>query len=225
MEGKEKTRLTGLARALPGAARGLESTLSLLEQLGLKPWLAGGMLSGSYALLAWFRDNLPWYMAVLLFLGCLALMLYVWHRVLLIRSTSRWSARKYREVGRDLQDLAQETFRFLAERTRDKAEVHRRNPVADDGRGHSERWEADRDFDAITARVFFERYGTRALGALALLHQIGVTIPHNMVSIASFSPEGMPQFLGTMGDLLAKGYVMDAVDISKDREYMWRLGH
>lgn len=195
---------------------------SLLEQLGLRKVIGAAVINAAWIAAAWFYNNVPWYLAVLLFLCGLAISLNIFHRLQIIRKTATFNPRDYQKFGNDLVALSSEIFRFLADRQRDHAEIHRTSST---GPADINSWQADRDFDQITGRLFFERFGSRVLGSVALLQRIGITMPVHMISTAQYSPNGLPQFLGMMGDLLSRGNVVDAIEISKYRDFMWQIQH
>ncbi len=200
-----------------------ERARSLVGQVGPLKSLLVGAVNIAWVWAAWFRDNVPWYVAVLLFLVAAALSLIVLHKVQVIRATAAYNPRDYQQFGRALTELSQEIFRFLADRQRTHGDVHRANPRG--AEGGFDAWQADRDFEAVTGRLFFEQFGPRVMGSLALLQRIGIAMPPHMISIAQYRPNGLPQFLGTMGDLLSRGNIADAVAISNDRDFMWQIGH
>lgn len=221
MDRKERT---GISSRLANALDWWERARSLLEQIGLRNVIASSLSVGALATLTWFRDNVPWYLAGLMGLLALAIVSFVIHRVQIIRATSKFNARDYQKFGHELVTLSQEIFRFLADRQRDQMDVHKANPRAN-GIPSIDFWQADRDFERVTGRLFFEKFGPRVLGSLALLQRIGISMPVHMISSAEYRPNGLPQFLGTMGDLLSRGNIADAVAISNDQDFMWQIQH
>lgn len=199
-----------------------ERLRSIVDQIGLRKMIAATSLSVAYAAAAWFFDNVPWYISGILLLAVCFFLLLIVHRVQIIRATAKFNPRDYQKFGQDLTTLSQDIFRFLAERQREQADAHRTHQG---GRPDFSAWQADRDFEQVTGRIFFERFGSKSLGSLALLKRLGVEIPTHMIFSANYRPHGLPQFLGLMGDLLSRGNILDAVEISKDRNFMWQIEH
>lgn len=195
---------------------------SIAGQIGVRSLIATALSSAGLAAFAWFRDNVPWYLAVLLFLIATAATLTVIHRVQLIRTTARYNPRDYKILGQEMVELSREIFRFHVDRQRDQAELHRLKPRGPDTPPMAA-WEADRDFDYLTGRLFFEKFGSRALGLVAVLQGIGITMPPHMIRATQSSHSVLPQFLALMGDLLSQGRIADAVAVSNDRDFMWQL--
>lgn len=209
---------------IPRIGEFVEKNLSLLEQLGVKNTIGAAMSAAIITAASWFWNNVPWYAALGGFLVATYIILGIIHRIQLIRSASKFDPSAYEKLGERLVVLSKDIFRFLADRQRDQLEQHRRNPYGDlaNPRDH---WQEDRDFEAVTGRLFFERFGAQVLGSLALLQKIGVQIPPHVVVTARYHPDGLPQFLAVMGDLLSQGFITEAVEISRDRNFMWQIQH
>lgn len=220
----ESTKKSRWYTKIAGIGDFVERNLSLLEQLGIKEKVGAFFSTAILAIAAWFWNNVPWYAALGGFLVSAYIVLGIIHRVQLIRAASKFDPSAYERLGQRLIALSADIFRFLADRQRDQAEQHRLtidlnepNPIG--------RWQQDRDFEAVTGRIFFERFGAQVLGSLALLQKIGVQLPPHSIAIAQYRPEGLPQFLALMGDLLSQGYIKEAVELSHDRDFMWNIGH
>ena len=212
-------------RWIPRLGEIVEKNLSLLEQIGIKQKLGGAMSAAILAAATWFWSNVPWYAALSGFLVAAYVILGIIHRIQLIRAASKFNPAAYEKLGNRLVELSNEIFRFLADRQRDQAEQHRLSPRAPEQDNAMERWQQDRDFQAITARIFFERFGAKVFGSLALLQKIGIELPHHLVGGARYNTDGLPQFLALMGDLLSQGFITEAVEISKNRDFMWQIEH
>lgn len=197
---------------------------SLVQQIGPLRSLLVGALNLAWVWAAWFWNNVSWYIAFTLFLIGAASSLIFIHKIQVIRATAKFNPRDYEKFGKELVELSQEIFRFLADRQRDHSELHRANPRGDASAAY-DTWQADRDFEAVTGKLFFERFGPRVMGSLALLQRIGITMPPHMIFSAQSRPNGLPQFLGAIGELLARGNIADAIAISNDREFMWQIAH
>ncbi|WP_041544825.1 MULTISPECIES: hypothetical protein [Chelativorans] len=215
--------LTKWVRTMPMVGRGVEVSLSLLEQLGIKGFVMTSLPVIIYGWAAWFFDYVPWWAAILLLLAAIFFVLGAAHRILLIRTASRFDPSKYEEFGQELVDLSKDMFRFLSDRMREQRDHHARMTDQDPVSIHS--WQADRDFEQISGRLFFERFGPQTMRALALLQRIGVQLPPHMIATASHRQNGIPQFLGLMGQLLEEGNVSEAIEISQDRDFIWQIQH
>lgn len=210
----------------------LDAVLSFGTRIGLWAviWNTLGVI-GSLAMTVWayLWSNLPPWGLALAFLGALALFLFcvskgmaAWRDFTVARAMMKFDPTQYQAFGGELVTLSQEIFRFLTERQRDHADLHKANPVEDASFGD---WQADRDFEQVTGKLFFEKFGTRVLGSVALLHRIGIQMPPHLVTSAHYRPNGLPQFLGMVGDLLRRGNIDDAVSVSSDRDLMWQIQH
>lgn len=180
------------------------------------------MSAALIAAMSWFWNNVPWYAALGAFLIATYIILGIVHRIQLIRTASKFDPTEYKQLGRDMVGLSTEISRFLADRQRDKTELPRRNRVEGDGDGLSQ-WQDDRDFEAVTGRIFFEKFGPQVLGSLALLQRVGVELPTHMVYLTKSRPDGVLQFLAVIGDILSRGFIDEAVETSKNRDFMWEI--
>jgi hypothetical protein len=138
------------------------------------------------------------------------------------RAMNKFDPAQHKAFGAELIQLSSDIFRFLADRQRDHSDLHKANPA--NGPAYQD-WQADRDFEQVTGKLFFEKFGTRVLGSVALLHRMGIKMPHHMMATAHYRPSGLPQFLGMMGDLLSRGNIEDAASAANDRDLMWQIGH
>jgi hypothetical protein len=205
-------------------AEKLHLTLALLEELGISKIVTGVLSAIALAVFAWLRNNVPLWLGVLIVLFAAYHVTGILHRIQLIRATSKFDPNKYQEFGRNLVTLSEEIFRFLSDRSRDKMNGRPRSYNTTPTAGLAD-WQADRDFEQVTGRIFFERFGTRVLSSLALLQRLGISAPPHMITIAGYIPHGIPQFLGLIGQLLADGNITEAVDASKDQRFIWQISH
>lgn len=220
----EEPKKQAWIRKLPGIGDFVERNLSLLEQLGLKQRLGALVTAGVYGASIWLWNNVPWYIAVAAFVLGTYCLLGVFHRIQLIRATAKLDHTAYRKAGAEMVEVSNSIFRFMADRQRDHIDQRKAQlPISDYEENDRALWQFDRDFESMTGRIFFERFGSTVLGQIAILSRLGVVIPNHMILLSKTKPEGLIQFLALMGDLLGKGYLEQAVDISKDENFMWHV--
>ncbi|MET4666849.1 hypothetical protein [Sphingomonas sp. PvP056] len=189
----------------------IDAILSFGTRIGLGAFLwnvAAVIAALLMAFWAYIWSNLPPWGLLLVFLTTVALLLFCVDKGMaalrnytVARAMMKFDPTQYQAFGDELVALSHEIFRYLAERQRDHADIHKANPNREPGFGS---WQTDRDFEAVTGKLFFERFGPKVLGSVALLHGIGIQMPPHMVLTAQTRPNGLPQFLGMIGDLLKR---------------------
>lgn len=206
----------GWLRHVPAVASAVETTGSLLEQFGLKDWAFGIVAASVMGGAAWFWNHVPWWACV-----CLAVFLAyhiagVVHRIQVIRAGSQFDPTKYRELGQSMVALSKEMATFFTDRHRDRM----MSPQSAD---MHEQWQKDRDAEKLTAHLFHERFGPMTFSTLALLDRLGLNASQPVLWHMVSRPEIAPRFFGGVGQLLADGNLDAAIDLTKDRNFMWNI--
>lgn len=210
----------------------LDGVLSFLERTGVGTiiwFVIAGIWSLVVTVWAWVYSHTPPWGLAMIFTGILSISVLLvskgmgaWRDFNIAKAMTRFDPTKHVEFGMELVGLSEEIFRFLADRQREISSFHQALP---EGRASFDLWQADRDFELVTGKLFFEKFGSRVLGSAALLHSLGIRMPSHMVVLSHSRPNGIPQFLGVMGELLKHGNIEQAVVISNDRDFMWQIGH
>lgn len=209
--------------ALPwGLAERGSLIVSILEQLGIKGVVGAVFVSALVGVATWYWSHVPWYASLVLALVIVYFSLGVWHRFQLIRATSQFDSKGYQVFGEQLLALANEMLRFMSDRQREKPLVRKGSEPAS-----LEAWQSERDFEAVSGRMFMERFGPRLLSNLALLRKLGIEPPSHMITMLAHgsSTSSAAHFFALIGQLLADGNLEEAVTASNDRQFMWAIGH
>ncbi|RGP35631.1 hypothetical protein [Pseudotabrizicola alkalilacus] len=206
-------------------------TIWIVTSLNVEKWAEAQGIDDTLvkawpSMMAWVVDNSLWLWLASMFVLGAASSLLVYRQLAPLDRPNLKDPSRIKKTGTECSDLAQEMLRFLERRAIDNS--HRRQQVRAGGAEttsmHS--WEADRDFEAVTCAQFFSQYGARALTCLALLDQIGISLPPHIVTLAQHSrPQGLVQVLAVFGEYLKRGELEEAISLSHDKNFMWRIQH
>ncbi len=225
-----KFKLPKWVSKIPGVGEIIDLALSLWDRASpVIRWCWPIMVALGGAL-ATYWNALPitvkWFSAIVLFYFLAYAIHYLsegYQRFVAARQSAKFDVSKAKELGEKMLITVSSMGEFLSDRQRTRAEMRRGNNPIDAHSMHDE-WQRDRDFEAITGKLFLEKYRSDLMVYLALLNTLGVSTPFHMLHMIGTRPDGTVNFLGLMGGLLAQGYLDQAIDISNDRDFVHKIG-